>query len=137
MILKRRKPQFLRPADQPRAIPNEMQLEAIALRKLRNHRAERRKTTCLNNAISVDEKQHRAPGNLNPSISRRRYSGVRLSDQSQRIAFTPAPDRFRGRFLAPVVDNDYLKTGFVRLLRQRLKTAFEKRPVVVDGDDDT
>jgi hypothetical protein len=117
VILKRRKSQFFCSTDQPGTISNQMQLKTIVLWKLIDPRIQCRNTICLKDAISVHEKQDRASGHLDPSVSRRRNSGMRLSNQRQRKKFAPAPNRIGGWFIASVVYDYDLKTGVVRKFR--------------------
>ena len=54
-----------------------------------------------------------------------------LLDECERVARGPASNEFGGRFRAPVVHNDNLKTGRIRLASQRLQALLKRAPVVI------
>jgi hypothetical protein len=81
VLLKISEPEFFGSANQVRAIPNQVELKTVVLRRVGDRGTKGGKAVRLEPAIAVDEKQHRAFRNLNSVIPGGGNARVRLSDE--------------------------------------------------------
>ena len=90
----------------------------------------------MQSGVGIGEQQKRPVADSNSAISGGRDARMRLGNNRQRIGIAPASDGLRRFFSTAVINNDYFKAGGIFLARQRFQASTQRRPIIMNRDDD-